>query len=61
MPAFINLQQYYIEQYPLRALPGAAPRVDLRFQHKCVGIESFADHARIDLETPDGAYALEAD
>ena len=36
MPAFINLQQYYLEQFlyeRCQELPG----VDLRFQNKCVG------------------------
>ncbi len=60
IPAFINLQQYYIEQYLYERCQELRP-VDLRFQHKCVGIESFADHARVDLETPEGRYAIEAD
>jgi 3-(3-hydroxy-phenyl)propionate hydroxylase len=60
MPAFINLQQYYLEQFlyeRCQELPG----VDLRFQHKCVGVETAPDHARLRLETPDGPYELEAD
>jgi len=60
MPAFINLQQYYLEQHlyeRCQELPG----VDLRFQHKCVGVETAPDHARLRLETPDGPYELEAD
>jgi 3-(3-hydroxy-phenyl)propionate hydroxylase len=60
MPAFINLQQYYIEQY-LYERCQELPAVDLRFQNKCVGVETFPDHARIRLETPDGVYELEAD
>ncbi len=60
MPAFINLQQYYIEQY-LYERCHELSAVDLRFQNKCVGVETFADHARVDIETPDGAYAIEAD
>ena len=60
MPAFINLQQYYIEQYLYeRALD--LPTVDLRFQNRCAGVEIFADHARIELATPEGSYAIEAD
>ena len=60
MPAFINLQQYYLEQYlyeRCQELPG----VDLRFQNRCVHVEVAPDHARVRLETPDGAYELEAD
>ena len=39
-PAFINLQQYYIEQY-LYERARALPAVDLRFQHRCVGVRRF--------------------
>ena len=60
MPAFINLQQYYLEQF-LYERCHELPSVDLRFQNKCVGVEVFPDHARIRLETPDGPYELEAD
>jgi 3-(3-hydroxy-phenyl)propionate hydroxylase len=60
MPAFINLQQYYIEQY-LYECAQALPAVDLRFQHRCVGVQRFPDHARVALETPEGACSLEAD
>ena len=59
MPAFINLQQYYLEQLlyeHCRDLPG----VDLRFQHKCVGVDVAPDHVRVRLATPDGTYELEA-
>ena len=60
MPAFINLQQYYIEQF-LYERAQELPEVDLRFQHKCVGLGTFPDHSRIEVETPEGPYALEAD
>ena len=46
MPAFINLQQYYLEQF-LYERCHELPGVDLRFQNKCVGVETFPDHARI--------------
>ena len=60
MPAFINLQQYYLEQFLYeRCLD--LPHVDLRFQNRCTAVTSFADHARIELATPDGPYTLEAD
>lgn len=60
MPAFINLQQYYIEQY-LYERCQELPAVDLRFQNRCIKVERFDDHARIELETPEGPYALDAD
>ncbi|MFO1036250.1 MAG: FAD-dependent oxidoreductase [Geminicoccaceae bacterium] len=60
MPAFINLQQYYIEQYLYeRCLE--MPEVDLRFRTRLVGLSTFPDHVRLDLDTPDGSYLIEAD
>ncbi len=58
-PAFVNLQQYYCEQYLVeRCLE--QPLVDLRFRHKVVGVGRSADRAYVDVETPDGNYALTA-
>ena len=59
MPAFINLQQYYLEQF-LYERCRELPSVDLRFQNRIVGLETAPDHARLRLETPEGAYELEA-
>ncbi len=60
MPAFINLQQYYVEGYLVdRALAHGA--VDLRWKHRLVGLEQRADGARLTIDTPDGPYALDAD
>ena len=59
MPAFVNLQQYYVEQYLVeRAM---ALGVDLRWKNKVVAVDLKADHAVLTLETPDGSYQLEAD
>jgi 3-(3-hydroxy-phenyl)propionate hydroxylase len=60
MPAFINLQQYYLEQF-LYERCQELPSVDLRFQNKIVGVETAPDHARLRLATPEGAYELEAE
>ncbi|MEK0084851.1 FAD-dependent oxidoreductase [Benzoatithermus flavus] len=61
MPAFVNLQQYYLEQY-LYERCQELPAVDLRFQNRCTGVEVVSPElARIRLETPDGPYALEAE
>ena len=60
MPAFVNLQQYYVEEYLVaRALefPGL---IDLRWKNKVTGLER-SDHVALVVETPDGAYRLEAD
>jgi 3-(3-hydroxy-phenyl)propionate hydroxylase len=59
-PAFINLQQYYVEGY-LAQRAAELPLIDLRWNHKVVAIEQHADHARLTLDTSDGPYALCAD
>lgn len=60
MPAMINLQQYYLEEYLVEAC-GRAPGVDLRWKHKLISLQQQADHATLTLETPDGVFQLEAD
>ena len=59
-PAFINLQQYYVEGY-LAQRAAELPLIDLRWKSKVVGIAQHADHALLTIETPDGAYTLTAD
>lgn len=59
MPAFVNLQQYYVEEFMVRAAL-ENPLIDLRFCNKVVGLAQ-AGSARLDIETPDGPYQLEAD
>lgn len=59
-PAFINLQQYYLEEF-LFERAQELPGIDLRFQNRCVGVEVHPDHVRVALETPEGPYTLEAD
>ena len=59
MPAMINLQQYYLEEYMVEACD-ASPLVDLRWKHKLLAIEQHADHALLTIETPDGIFKTEA-
>ena len=58
-PAFINLQQYYVEQY-LAERCVETPRIDLRWKNKVVDIEQDGDEVRLKIETPDGVYGLAA-
>ncbi|MEM9794940.1 MAG: FAD-dependent oxidoreductase [Pseudomonadota bacterium] len=58
MPAFVNLQQYYVEQF----LADAAlenPLCDLRFKNRVTAVDKAT--GRLDVETPDGAYTIEVD
>lgn len=59
MPAFVNLQQYYVEEFLARAAL-AHPLIDLRFRNRVTAVEPLGDHAVLDVETPDGRYRIEA-
>jgi 3-(3-hydroxy-phenyl)propionate hydroxylase len=61
MPAFINLQQYYGEEYLVDRARKFEDRIELRWQNRVVGLERFADHLRLAVETPDGPYHVEAE
>ncbi|MFD2207078.1 FAD-dependent oxidoreductase [Kiloniella antarctica] len=60
-PAFINLQQYYLEQYLVERCLEFPDLIDLRWKSKVIDLENNKDHARLKIETPDGPYDLEAD
>ncbi len=59
-PAFINLQQYHAEEYLVQACL-AEPLLDLRWQSRVIGVTQQADGALLQVQTPDGAYSLQAD
>ena len=59
-PAFINLQQYYVEGF-LVEQAAQLPGIELRWHNKVVGLAQHADHVTLQVETPDGIYELEAD
>ena len=58
-PAFINLQQYYVEGF-LAERATELPLIDMRWMNKVVGVAQHADHALLTIETPDGPYRLRA-
>src|SRR6185503_1246319 len=58
-PAFINLQQYYVEGY-LAERAAALPLIDIRWNNKVVGVEQQDDQALLTIETPDDSYRLAA-
>lgn len=61
MPAFINLQQYYLEEYMVERCKDFGDLIDLRWKNKVVGLENAPDHIALKVETPDGTYDIEAD
>jgi 3-(3-hydroxy-phenyl)propionate hydroxylase len=60
MPAFINLQQFYLEK-ALVDRAGAIENFDLRWKNRLSGLEPRNDHVRLIIDTPDGHYKLDAD
>ncbi|MEQ9462550.1 MAG: FAD-dependent oxidoreductase [Haliea sp.] len=60
IPAFINLQQYYFEEYMVDRCQ-QMPRIDLRWLHKVTEVQSTAERADIVVDTRDGPYRLSCD
>ncbi|HEX3347338.1 MAG TPA: FAD-dependent oxidoreductase [Acetobacteraceae bacterium] len=59
-PAFVNLQQYYVEHWLVEACE-ASGLVDLRWRSRIVGVENRPDGVDVTAQTPDGTYRLRAD
>ncbi len=60
MPAFINLQQYYVEEFLVERI-GGLPLVDLRWKNRVTRIAQRDDAVDVEVDTPDGRYALTCD
>ena len=59
MPAFINLQQYYLEHYLCDRASEVG--IEIRWRNKVTNVVRGNESARIDIQTPDGPYQLDAD
>ncbi len=60
-PAFINLQQYYVEQYLAERAQEFPGLIDLRFLNKVTDHTDHGTYVSLTVETPDGPYTLETD
>lgn len=63
-PAFINLQQYYFEEYMVnrvRQLQDQGKPIELRGGNKVTAISDNGDHVSLQIDTPDGPYTIQAD
>ncbi|MEO7334941.1 MAG: FAD-dependent oxidoreductase [Caldimonas sp.] len=58
-PAFVNLQQYYVEGF-LAERAQELPNLEIRWKHKVVTVDPGAEQVTLGIETPDGRYALRA-
>jgi len=56
-PAFINIQQYYVEEYLLDEI-AKLQNIDLRWRHEAVGVTQGPDGVRVEVETPDERYSI---
>ena len=63
-PAFINLQQYYFEQFlveRVQDLQAQGAPIEIRGRNKVEAIGTHDDHVKLEVETPEGSYTIEAD
>ena len=58
-PAFINLQQYYVEGY-LAERAAELSNLDIRWLNKVAAISQTADATTLTVDTPEGSYSLQA-
>jgi 3-(3-hydroxy-phenyl)propionate hydroxylase len=62
-PAFVNLQQYYVEGFLLERAQ-ALPNLEIRWKSKVTGISQRGEprtddaHVALEIDTPDGPYEL---
>ncbi|WP_340108210.1 FAD-dependent oxidoreductase [Pikeienuella sp. HZG-20] len=61
MPAFVNLQQYYVEQFLVERCRDFPDLIDLRFRNRVVAVNQSDACATATVSTPDGVYEIEAD
>ncbi|CAM3375828.1 FAD-dependent oxidoreductase [Halomonas lysinitropha] len=60
-PAFINLQQYYFEEYLVDRADTLAEHIDLRWLHSVIDVDAQPDQSTITVSTQDGDYRLTCD
>lgn len=59
-PAFVNLQQYYVEGYLLERAR-ELPNLEIRWRNRVGGVSAGADEVTLAVGTPDGEYRLRCD
>ncbi len=63
-PAFINLQQYYLEKFLVDRvfeIHDQGRPIEIRGGSKLVALTQYNDYCALDIETPEGNYTLHAD
>ncbi len=59
-PAFINLQQFYAEEYLVDLFP-QYPETEIRWQNEVIGVANGTDKVTVTVRTPAGEYRLSCD
>ena len=59
MPAFVNLQQYYLEKYMVDRAAGL-DEIEIRWSNRVTGVEQDGEAVTVTIETPDGPYKVRA-
>jgi 3-(3-hydroxy-phenyl)propionate hydroxylase len=59
-PAFINLQQYYVEKF-LVERAATLPLLELRWRNRVTAVDPHPDHALLTVDTPEGPYRIAAE
>jgi len=63
-PAFINLQQYYLEEYlvnRVRQLQASGAPIEIRGRSRVSAIGTHPTHVTLEIDTPEDSYNIEAD
>ena len=60
IPAFINLQQYYLEEYMVDRM-NQLDNVEVRWKNKVIDVSNEDEVVSVSVETPDGNYAMTCD
>ncbi len=59
-PAFVNLQQFEVER-ELQRRAAELPLIDLRWRHRVTAVGAATDRCHLQVHTPDGSRAFDAD
>jgi 3-(3-hydroxy-phenyl)propionate hydroxylase len=59
-PGFINLQQYYVEEY-LKDEIDTRGLTEVRWENEVIAVDQTANGATVSVSTPDGNYKLDCD
>ena len=59
-PAFINLQQFYAEEYLIDLFP-QHPQTDIRWENEVIAVDNGAEKVIVTVRTPAGEYRLSCD